>query len=287
MTDKIDLTNVPAEKLAALLDAADDLRKHIDHNAERKQPDPPLPPCFEAGEWGEEPVPCGWFQCEGGYISRWGSDVTDVTDDTIEMTRPLTPKLPDDVIELKGRHYRASKALSFDVPSDDEWFVSFDGKQICMPMTHQMEAGHEICRLIVAVEEVRRGTCDGKCKPANICDFHRPDCPYNKWFPVRQQGSSANKNVRPDWTNGVHCEHCGAWCIDNCLRCGAPQCCPQCCSISELESQIEQKNSEIDMLNRRVSRWQNSFTSIEQAISDRRSECFENDKLDHEEVISQ
>jgi len=36
----------------------------------------------------------------------------------------------------------------------------------------------------------------------------------------------------PEWSNGQRCESCGAWCIDKCVRCGAPQCCPQCCSIN-------------------------------------------------------
>lgn len=29
--------------------------------------------------------------------------------------------------------------------------------------------------------------------------------------------------------NGVTCKHCGSPCIDNCIMCGAPQCCPSCC----------------------------------------------------------
>lgn len=29
--------------------------------------------------------------------------------------------------------------------------------------------------------------------------------------------------------NGQKCEHCGSECINNCLVCGAPQCCPVCC----------------------------------------------------------
>lgn len=39
----------------------------------------------------------------------------------------------------------------------------------------------------------------------------------------------------PEWSNGQRCESCGAWCIDNCVRCGAPQCCPQCCLVGEVE----------------------------------------------------
>lgn len=36
------------------------------------------------------------------------------------------------------------------------------------------------------------------------------------------------------------CEHCGANTIDNCLVCGAPQCCPQCCRIGKLEKELAQ-----------------------------------------------
>ena len=38
------------------------------------------------------------------------------------------------------------------------------------------------------------------------------------------------------------CDHCGADIIDNCPRCGAPQCCPQCCRITELEAQLEDRD---------------------------------------------
>ena len=31
------------------------------------------------------------------------------------------------------------------------------------------------------------------------------------------------------------CGKCGAWLINNCGRCGAPVCCPQCCIIDTLE----------------------------------------------------
>ena len=33
--------------------------------------------------------------------------------------------------------------------------------------------------------------------------------------------------------NGHKCEDCGTECIDNCMVCGAPQCCPKCCAESE------------------------------------------------------
>jgi hypothetical protein len=33
----------------------------------------------------------------------------------------------------------------------------------------------------------------------------------------------------------MHCEHCGAWLVENCATCGAPNCCPQCCRITQLE----------------------------------------------------
>src|SRR5882762_465745 len=44
-----------------------------------------------------------------------------------------------------------------------------------------------------------------------------------------------NRETKDTWTpqpkvsKGV-CEHCGTAIIDNCLRCGAPQCCPKCCA---------------------------------------------------------
>jgi hypothetical protein len=35
--------------------------------------------------------------------------------------------------------------------------------------------------------------------------------------------------------NGNKCEFCGSECIDRCLLCGAPQCCPRCCVESSTE----------------------------------------------------
>lgn len=35
------------------------------------------------------------------------------------------------------------------------------------------------------------------------------------------------------------CEHCGATTISGCSTCGAPQCCPQCCRITELEGELD------------------------------------------------
>ncbi|MES0445049.1 MAG: hypothetical protein ABUJ92_00750 [Desulfobacterales bacterium] len=35
--------------------------------------------------------------------------------------------------------------------------------------------------------------------------------------------------------NGNFCFDCGTECIDNCPRCGAPQCCPKCCAGDEIE----------------------------------------------------
>jgi len=43
----------------------------------------------------------------------------------------------------------------------------------------------------------------------------------------------------PSWSNGKRCETCGAWCIDNCVVCGAPQCCPQCCKITIRDAHID------------------------------------------------
>ena len=34
------------------------------------------------------------------------------------------------------------------------------------------------------------------------------------------------------------CDTCGADIIDNCPRCGAPQCCPQCCKIEALQAEV-------------------------------------------------
>lgn len=34
------------------------------------------------------------------------------------------------------------------------------------------------------------------------------------------------------------CDTCGANTIDGCMRCGAPQCCPQCCKIDDLTRQL-------------------------------------------------
>ena len=47
------------------------------------------------------------------------------------------------------------------------------------------------------------------------------------------------------------CEHCGAKTIDNCLVCGAPQCCPACCRVSTLEGQLEavtKENTRLDQV---------------------------------------
>ena len=36
------------------------------------------------------------------------------------------------------------------------------------------------------------------------------------------------------------CEHCGTELMDQCLRCGAPVCCPRCCSESAAADRIEE-----------------------------------------------
>lgn len=38
------------------------------------------------------------------------------------------------------------------------------------------------------------------------------------------------------------CDTCGANTIDGCMRCGAPQCCPQCCKIDELERRLNSED---------------------------------------------
>lgn len=35
--------------------------------------------------------------------------------------------------------------------------------------------------------------------------------------------------------NGTPCDDCGTECQDNCLVCGAPQCCPKCCAEATAE----------------------------------------------------
>lgn len=37
--------------------------------------------------------------------------------------------------------------------------------------------------------------------------------------------------------NGEKCDHCGSECIDRCVICGAPQCCPVCCRESILQQE--------------------------------------------------
>lgn len=44
------------------------------------------------------------------------------------------------------------------------------------------------------------------------------------------------------------CDHCGAKTVDNCYRCGAPQCCPQCCKITKLEGHLDDAVSECERL---------------------------------------
>lgn len=41
------------------------------------------------------------------------------------------------------------------------------------------------------------------------------------------------------------CDTCGANTIDGCTRCGAPQCCPQCCKIDEREATIEELRADL------------------------------------------
>lgn len=43
-------------------------------------------------------------------------------------------------------------------------------------------------------------------------------------------------NIIKYWeSNGRKCERCGTECVDGCLSCGAPQCCPKCCLEAEEE----------------------------------------------------
>ena len=43
--------------------------------------------------------------------------------------------------------------------------------------------------------------------------------------------------------NGKKCDICGTDKIDHCLRCGAPQCCPKCCSADEDFDRHNQDNT--------------------------------------------
>ena len=52
-------------------------------------------------------------------------------------------------------------------------------------------------------------------------------------------GLEAERGKIPEWSNRDRCETCGAWCIDSCINCGAPQCCPQCCRISRLKGELK------------------------------------------------
>lgn len=45
--------------------------------------------------------------------------------------------------------------------------------------------------------------------------------------------------------NGRICDQCGSECIDRCLRCGAPQCCPKCCAEEHRKTNVEGKRKHI------------------------------------------
>ena len=50
---------------------------------------------------------------------------------------------------------------------------------------------------------------------------------------LRERAEAAERSLRN------RCEHCGAIGIEDCGRCGAPNCCPQCCKIDSLERRAE------------------------------------------------
>lgn len=57
----------------------------------------------------------------------------------------------------------------------------------------------------------------------------------------------AAKGKRPEWSNGKRCDTCGAWLIDGpCLRCGAPQCCPQCCQLTAERERRERYQGQVE-----------------------------------------
>ena len=64
-----------------------------------------------------------------------------------------------------------------------------------------------------------------QCGPCEVV----PDRAIAYIAALEQQLAAAQKN---------RCEHCGATIINNCPVCGAPQCCPQCCRIDQLEAQL-------------------------------------------------
>ncbi len=44
------------------------------------------------------------------------------------------------------------------------------------------------------------------------------------------------------------CENCGGDTIDNCLRCGAPQCCPRCCEPTSIKAENAELRLRIEAL---------------------------------------
>lgn len=100
----------------------------------------------------------------------------------------------------------------------------------------------------------RRGYPDPPADPRPVCaeghyhtlcpDCDGPDCPYSvearvakalMGVPVVRPPSVPEPPAplpheefgRP---NGLVCDECGTECVDRCLSCGAPQCCPRCCA---------------------------------------------------------
>jgi hypothetical protein len=53
--------------------------------------------------------------------------------------------------------------------------------------------------------------------------------------------------------DGKRCEHCGSdRLVDNCSRCGAPQCCDVCCQITALKAQLAERDGEIVTIRQRL-----------------------------------
>jgi hypothetical protein len=79
------------------------------------------------------------------------------------------------------------------------------------------------------------------------------------------------------------CDACGAKIIDKCVCCGAPQCCPQCCRIDELERELAaaKERNAIYNDNRRIDDREHAATidALRERLS---SVAAERDRLDKE-----
>jgi hypothetical protein len=69
--------------------------------------------------------------------------------------------------------------------------------------------------------------------PTKQCDRDgREARPHPVWGHLRDPWTGKPVDSLSDLLpapNGGKCDHCGGDCIDRCMMCGAPQCCPACC----------------------------------------------------------